>query len=307
MPPVESEKGGRRQPRTRSSGPDAFGHREGCAKAGSPPVAQALVTSSTAEILRLLVPVPEAMDEAAITSWGLSLGYSLLIGMQRLFVLDTAELEFKLEGPWKLGSHKQVSLAFIDPSLGGTGYLRRIAEEFHLVAQTALEHLDHPNCETACYRCLKSYQNQRHHEYLRWPLVIPHLQALADSAPLVRPSEIGDIDDPKPWLEGYSAGVGSPLELKFLRLFEKHGFLPEKQVAVAPTVGGIPISTADFAVPSRRLAIYIDGAAFHVGQNLRRDRYIREKLRGGQPPWRVEELTAKDLAGGGTLVERLKA
>ncbi|MEK7993578.1 MAG: hypothetical protein AAB403_07215 [Planctomycetota bacterium] len=26
------------------------------------------------------------------------------------------------------GSHKQVSLAFIDPSLGGTGYLRRIAD-----------------------------------------------------------------------------------------------------------------------------------------------------------------------------------
>src|SRR5450759_3764256 len=103
--------------------------------------------------------------------------------MQRLFVLDTAELEFKLEGPWKLGSHKQVSLAFIDPSLGGTGYLRRIAEEFHLAAQTALEHLDHPNCETACYRCLKSYQNQRHHEYLRWPLVIAALEGLAALPP----------------------------------------------------------------------------------------------------------------------------
>jgi len=36
-----------------------------------------------------------------------------------------------------------------------------------------------------------------------------------------------------------------------------------------------------------------------------RDRYIREKLRSGQPPWRVEELTARDLAGGEALVTRL--
>jgi hypothetical protein len=46
-------------------------------------------------------------------------------------------------------------------------------------------------------------------------------------------------------------------------------------------------------------------AAFHIGQNLRRDRFIRDKLRGGQPPWRVEELTAKDLGGGEGLVNRL--
>jgi hypothetical protein len=134
---------------------------------------------------------------------------------------------------------------------------------------------------------------------------MPHLEALAGSAPVQRPPQTGDLHDPRPWLEAYSAGVGSPLEHQFLRLFEKHGFHPEKQFPVSPTVGGAPISVADFAVPSRRLAIYIDGAAFHVGQNLRRDRYIREKLRSGQPPWRVEELTARDLAGGEALVRRL--
>ena len=303
--PQKDEKGGRRQPRTRSSGPDLYGHREGCARAGLPPVAQALVASNSAEVLRLLVPVPDEMDESAVNTWGYSLGYALLIGMQRLFVLDVSELEFELEGPWKLGAHRQVSLAFIDPSLGGTGYLRRIADEFHQVARIAIEHLDHANCESACYRCLKSYRNQRHHAFLRWPVVMPHLEALAGSAPMQRPLQTGDLDDPRPWLEAYSAGVGSPLEHQFLRLFEKHGFHPEKQVPVSATGGGAPISIADFAVPNRRLAIYIDGAAFHVGQNLRRDRYIREKLRSGQPPWRVEELTARDLAGGEALVRRL--
>ena len=95
------------------------------------------------------------------------------------------------------------------------------------------------------------------------------------------------------------------MELAFLRLFEKHGFVPEKQVSIAPIPGRGPITTADFAVSERRLAIYVDGAAFHTGSNLRRDRYIRIKLREAEPPWRVEELRAKDLAKGKALVERI--
>jgi hypothetical protein len=134
---------------------------------------------------------------------------------------------------------------------------------------------------------------------------MPALEQLAAAAPQSRPQQTGDIDDPRPWLEAYAAGVGSPLELRFLRLFEQHGFHPQKQVPVAPNDGQAPISVADFAVPERRLAIYIDGAAFHIGPNLRRDRYIRERLRNGNPPWRVEELRAADLHQGVNLVQRL--
>lgn len=172
-------------------------------------------------------------------------------------------------------------------------------------AARAIEHLDHPDCETACYRCLKSYYNQRYHDQLAWPQVVPALSELAGTPPHPRPRETGDIDDPRPWLEAYAAGVGSPLELAFLRLFERHGSHPQKQVPVAPG-DGPPISIADFAVPERRLAIYIDGAAFHLGQRLRRDRFIRERLRNGSPPWRVEELRARDLGQGETLVARLR-
>ena len=95
------------------------------------------------------------------------------------------------------------------------------------------------------------------------------------------------------------------MELKFLRLFEQHGFHPEKQVPIAVTPGGRPITIADFAVPERRLAIYIDGASVHVGQNLRRDRNIRERLRAAEPAWKVVELRATDLGAGAALVERL--
>jgi hypothetical protein len=75
------------------------------------------------------------------------------------------------------------------------------------------------------------------------------LEELAQAVPARRPLETSDIDDPRPWLEAYAAGVGSPLELAFLRLFEKCDFHPQKQVAVAPNPGESPISIADFAVP----------------------------------------------------------
>lgn len=309
-PPDAAPSGGRRKAKSGTTKPDEYGHAETCPRRGSSPRPLAISTKVQVETLRLMVPVPASSQPGQWDSWGLSLGYALMNGIQRFFMLGSGELDFELEGPWLTGDATgrsgMLSLAFIDPSLGGSGYLNRIAENLHRVADRAIEHLDHSNCETSCYRCLKSYQNQRHHENLLWPQIMPALEELASATPTSRPLETGDIDDPKPWLEAYAAGVGSPLELAFLRLFEKHGFHPKKQVPVAPTAAELPISIADFAVPERRLAIYIDGAAFHVGQRLRRDRFIRDRLRSGDPPWRVEELRARDLAEGAALVERLK-
>lgn len=51
----------------------------------------------------------------------------------------------------------------------------------------------------------------------------------------------------------------------------------------------------DSAVPEKRLAIYIDGAAFHVSERLRRDRWIRERLRNMEPAWEVMELRVGNL------------
>jgi hypothetical protein len=301
---------GRRQPHAGRGNADPFGHKADCPQAGTPPRPLAIATAGRTEVLRLIIPVPASSGRNDIASWGLSLGYALRIGIRHLYMLDGAEIDFELEGPWTMGEGKAklgfVALTFIDPSLGGTGYLARAAEDFHHIARRALDHLEHENCDTACYRCLKSYANQRFHDLLNWPLTAPSLEALASASPEQHRPDLGDIDDPGPWLEAYAAGVGSPLELKFLRLFEKHGFTPGKQILVSPRDCDPPISIADFAVPEKRLAIYIDGASFHTGANLRRDRNIRDRLRKGSPPWQVVELRAKNLSEGEALVNRLK-
>ncbi len=258
----------------------------------------------------MLVPVPLEARAPDIDAIGFSLGYALIVGTRKLYMPDGPEIQLSLEGPWRTASEdlqiNQLSITFIDTSLGGTGYLWRIATELHLVAMKTIEHLHHSKCETACYRCLKVYDNQRHHDKLCWPVIMPHLETLSETPPVARPLETGDIEQPAPWLDAYAAGVGSPLELAFWRLFEKHGFTPEKQVPISPEDGRPPISVADFAVPERRLAIYVDGGAFHVGANLRRDRYIRDQLRNGEPPWRVVELRAADLQQGAALIKRLQ-
>jgi len=303
--------GGRRTPRARMNQADPYGHADQCTQRGAAPLPVAIATSTVGEVLRLQFVVPAAMDEDSLRSLGRSLGYSLLIGMRRLFMLDGPEIAFEMEGPWRVNRNdpnlNYIALAFIDPSVGGTGYLQRIAEQFHLVAAAAIDHLKHPGCETSCYRCLKEYSNQRYHELLNWPRALDSLEAIEATPPVPQRLEISDLDDPRPWLEAYAAGVGSPLELQFLHLFDKYDFHPIKQVPIALEGGAAPITIADFAIAENHLAIYIDGASFHVGHNLRRDRLIRNRLREATPAWIVEELRAADLMLGKALVDKLRA
>jgi hypothetical protein len=106
-----------------------IGHRADCPNAGVTPRPLAIVTSTKAEVLRLLAPVPPALSNDDVKPWALSLGYALRTGIRQLYMLDGPEIEF--EGPWRSGRDEprtgMVSLSFIDGSLGGTGYLSRVA------------------------------------------------------------------------------------------------------------------------------------------------------------------------------------
>ncbi|MGQ9369061.1 DEAD/DEAH box helicase [Azospirillum sp. ST 5-10] len=300
---------GRRRP-AQAEGRDLYGHAQGCERANQRPQPLALVARSAATTLRLLVDLPDEVNDADYKQWGHSLAAALRAGLRHLYMLDGAEIDAELEHHWTErtdgGARRLGAITFIDAAVGGTGFLERAAREMHLVAARALDHLDHPNCQSACYRCLKSYQNQRFHEHLHWPRIEADVAALAAAAPTPVPLAAADTDDPRPWLDAYAEGVGSPLELRFLALFRKHGLAVDKQVRLSADPGGPCITVADFVITGTRVAIYVDGASFHTGENLRRDRFIRDRLRNGSIRYIVEELTARDLQRGGTLVEALR-
>lgn len=298
---VTTSKGTRKANKQR--GADPFGHATGCARMGLPPQPLALSAHVPSTTLRIEVHVPAELPDDDYLRWGYSLGYALRAGMRHVYMLDGSELEFELEPMWTTHEDGQAvrrgALLFIDAAVGGSGFLDRAASEFHLVASRAIEHLDHAGCETACYRCLKSYNNQRHHAHLNWPQVMPELEQLASAAPPLLESDASSV---APWLEAFAAGVGSPLELAFLERFEAEGLVVDKQVAVSLTEGGPVVSVADFRVSGTKTLIYVDGASFHRGMRLRRDTIIRGRLEAAG--YRVVALRANQLQSDlSTLVE----
>lgn len=304
--PEDSKQRGRSKPR-KPPKDDGRNHQEACSRQNVTTNPIALTTSVPASTLRIHVELPLDFSQESYKRWGLSLGFALRTGMRHLYMLDGPEIEFELESMWEIDQGgrrwQRGALTFIDPAVGGSGFLDAAARDLQHIARRALEHLDHDGCDTACYRCLKSYQNQRFHEFLSWPHAVDHLEIIASAPPelLVPQTPF----DPRPWLEAYDAGVGSPLELEFLRLFERHNFYPDKQVQIRLDPGSSVLTIADFALERDKLAIYIDGAAFHRGANLRRDQRIRKRLR--EAGWRVAELTARELGGGAEMVDRLRS
>jgi len=189
----------------------------------------------------------------------------------------------------------QAILTIIDPNLGGSGYLERFAQRLPEVAAAALQHLDHDDCDTACYRCLKSYDNQRHHARLSWPPVTSTLEGLRHDPPEAIALSAQDLHDPRPWREAFEAGVGSPLELRCWTHMQAAGLSPAKQHPIHDPETRRLLTIADFAFPDDQVAVYVDGASIHLGHVLRRDRRIEQRLRGMEPPWTVIRLDRRQI------------
>ena len=296
----------------KSSKSDSLGHNAACPNFGQEVDLIALYAEGKVETLRLIIPWPEKRTDARarreLESWGWSLGYALLAGAEKYFALASGDLEVLFEGVCTQqkpavtegsGGNDQgsdVVLTFIDPNVGGSGYLKKLATDMQHVAAAALKHLDHADCETSCYRCLRSYSNQRYHTLLNWQCVTGALEGLANSTTLEVDRNVRDVGDPLAWQEAFAAGCGSPLELKALRLMEGEGFAPDKQYGIVAPNADRPFTIPDFAFVNERVAIYIDGVAYHSGDRLRRDRAIDLSLM--QLGWRVMRFTARDLAQG---------
>ena len=295
-----------------SGSEDPFGHADQCTRRGQDVAPFALFARAKIETLRLLFPWPGDKEKPpevqALNTWAQTLGYALLAGAQRRFALDSADLDVLWEG-LRQQQHEskpfwQGVITFIDPNVGGSGYLEKLAAEFDQVAAAALQHLDHPECESACYRCLKTYENQRYHALLNWPQVSGALEGLCDAPPEALSLSAADLDDPEPWLAAFAAGCASPLEQRALLAMQAAGLQPALQAPIADGSGKV-FTIADFAFPEQRLAIYVDGLAYHKGDRLRRDRAIDLRLAALEPAWQVLRVRAGDLKAGGGFIQKV--
>jgi hypothetical protein len=218
-----------------------------------------------ADTLRLLVEGLEEQGEDGV-AWAWSIGTALLEGARRHFELDDDDLDVIVQtAKDSNGRSRALEILWVDKILGGSGMIEAMLLEFQDVARAAVQHLEGHNCPASCYRCLRSYRNQRVHGILNWRLAMPYLQAAAASElePLAAAARPTRAEGPE-WDEARREGCESPLEMRLLKAI-RAAELPEplKQHEVYDSRGRL-LTRADFAyVTPRRILIYADGLEFH--------------------------------------------
>ncbi|MBI4613292.1 MAG: DEAD/DEAH box helicase [Planctomycetes bacterium] len=201
-----------------------------------------LRTSFPGDVVQIELPPPVRADP----TWLATFARSLRLGLELEFYVKSSEVASFVKS-WRESGSTKSELVLYDTMPGGTGYLQFLFDELPRVARRALEHLRACPCESACYRCLKDFWNQREHEHLDKRQVFTTLQALA--AP-----------------EAPSEGIrfDSFLEAVFFDLLARNDIrLPETQSLVR-TPDGHAIARADFRYKDPRLVILTDGRAFHA-------------------------------------------
>jgi hypothetical protein len=251
---------GRRQ--TRDPRADQDPHARKC---HGEPRSVTLGQQAKADTLRLLVEGMEEQGEDGV-AWAWSIGTALLEGARRHFELDDDDLDVIAQTARSAdGRSRALEILWVDKILGGSGIIDAMVREFQQVARAAVRHLEGHDCPASCYRCLRSYRNQRVHGILNWRLAMPCLQAAAASElePLVSTAPPSRGEGPE-WDEARREGCESPLELRLLKAIRAAG-LPEpvKQHEVYDSRGRL-LTRADFAyVTPKRILIYADGLEFH--------------------------------------------
>jgi len=250
-----------------------------------------------ADTLRLPVPLGLQQAGEAGVRWAWSVGAALLQGAVRHFALDPDDLSvYVLSSSNDDENPSAFEVLLIDEVIGGSGIIPEIVQNFASVARAALEHLSDHDCDTACYRCLRTYRNARYARFLAWRSALGFLENAA-AQPLERKTvedrTRGD-QDTAAWIEARSEGCGSPIELILLNALRGAGVPePEKQYNLTRSNGSL-ISSADFAWPQQRVLAYVDGLRYHSTKGGREcDARITRQLQADG--WRVERFLGSEV------------
>ncbi len=265
--PAERPKRGRRQVQDPRAIQDP--HSQRCI---GEPRTVVLGNQTKADTLRLAVSGLQELGEEGV-AWAWSVGSALLEGARKHFELDDDDVDIiVLTKKDTDRTNRALEILFVDKILGGSGIISAMVQEFNAVARAAARHLDGHDCASSCYRCLRSYRNQRVHGILNWRIAMPYLKVAAESDVLPETlSPTSQTGEGPAWDEARAEGCDSPLELRLLKEMRTAG-LPEplKQHEVFSGEGRL-ITRADFAYTTpRRILIYGDGLEFHsrLGQRI---------------------------------------
>jgi superfamily II DNA/RNA helicase/very-short-patch-repair endonuclease len=234
--------------------------------------AYALGHVTQADILRIEVPAGVRGGDGGLT-WAWSVGAALQQGAIRRFSLDENDLAVwvvtrRIDGG---AAEEAVQIALIDDVTGGSGTVERLAASFSSVARAALEHLADHSCDSACYRCLRTYHNARYSNFLEWRSAMGFLRnaAGADRLTEIGHEEIALGLGESAWQEALQHGCGSPAEYRLLRAMLDAGLPdPTRQFEILRQNGSV-LTVADFAYPGEKLLIYVDSLQHHSSRRQR--------------------------------------
>jgi len=241
------------------------------------------------DILEIPLPLPIATEYlSGDYRWVVSMAQAIKLGLQlEMFVGPRSIGNFvAIDRPLGAAEGAAARLIFYDTLPGGSGYLRRLHERFPDIAARAHDHLTACECESACYRCLKEYWNQREHALLDKQLILPTLAMMAQTA-TTRPQPA--LSQRERFDSFVEAELFRQLELAGIRRPE----FGDKNILRA--VDGRGIIQMDFSWSGERLLVLLDGREFHSmdsAQILADQDKRNEALAAG---WRVLEYTAWEM------------
>ena len=242
---------------------------------------------NTANAVLIHTTVPDTDDADEVAVFLHTLQYALASGINAEYQVESGELGTELLGE---GDHSGVLMW--EAAEGGLGVLRRLVDEpeaIAAVARRALEitHFDaetgedqrpkadeEHGCAKACYDCLLSYYNQRHHALIDRHAVRDLLMELARSHTR-RETPGRSYDEQHAWLLS-QADVRSDLERQFVEHLHRTGRnLPdEAQVNIEDAV-----VTADFYYRDQGTCVFCDGSVHDEPEQKAQDAEQRRQLK----------------------------
>lgn len=238
-----------------------------------------LLSKIHADSISIQLPLPSEIGLEYLTT----LLHSYLIAASLYFETDTNELRGFIQVVSTPEEEESYKLVIYDSTLGGSGVLREFIDKFADISAKALQVLTECSCDKACYKCLKTYFNQRDHNSLDKRMVIDTLQGFKETTnyniqeitaeefkTIVKPITKDEVKE----LTSFAEGEETPIE-RMLREALENSTLPMPEMQHALYDGGRMITKPDFAYVEKKIAIYADGYLYHKSkESFERDRNI---------------------------------